>query len=69
LVVNPVARTARPSGLVTPAVTRLPQSAVAIIKKCSFEKSDLPYYQAFSGFPHEKSSFLSKYYLISIDKN
>ena len=44
------------------AVTRLPKIAVASVKKCSFEKSDLPYYQAFSGVPPEKSSFLSKYF-------
>lgn len=43
-------------------VTRLPKNVLASVKKRSFEKSNLPSNQAFSGFPPEKSSFWSKYF-------
>jgi hypothetical protein len=37
-------------------------------QKSSFEIFDLPSIQSFSGFPPEKSSIISKYFLISLDK-
>jgi len=44
------------------SVTRLPFYVLASIKKCSFEKSELPYYQVLSGLHPKKSSFCGKYF-------